>query len=314
MTKVTVIMASYNAAITLESAAASVLAQTMRDLELIIVDDASKDTTLAVARTLAASDSRVTVVARPLNGGPAAARNAALGIAKGEWICVVDADDGILPGRLDAMLSEGEAQQADIIFDNLHYIEGLAERTYLPSYLNLAGPLSLKTYIESHRRSCPIPNMGFLKPLIRKGIMCDLNAHYDESLKIGEDAMLIMDLMAAGAKALLVEGTWYRYFRHEGSISARQNADSIRNINAAFRQFLKTRILSNAAQESMQRLILDNDRRILATTLADNMLRGHVMETVREIVRAPVIVKFLLNELRSQFRHMLKNGMANIAV
>jgi succinoglycan biosynthesis protein ExoO len=314
MTRATVIMASYNAANTLESAATSVLAQTMHDLELIIVDDASKDATLDVAQKLAAQDSRVVVVAQPVNGGPAAARNAALAVAKGEWICIVDADDVILPGRLKSMLAAGQAQHADIVFDNLLYIEGLAEHPYLPAHLNLAGPLSLATYIESHRRSCPIPNMGFLKPLIRRSVMQNLGGCYDESLKIGEDAMLIMALMAGGAKAWLVDGAWYRYFRHEGSISAKQGPDSVQMINAAFRQFLKARIIAQPAREAMQRLITDNERRIHASALADNVLQGHIIATLREIVKTPVIVRFLLNELRSQARHMLKNGLTRTTV
>lgn len=307
MTMITIIMASYNAASTLEAAADSVLAQTLDDIELIIVDDASSDETLNIARKIAARDKRVTVLAQSINKGPAASRNAALSIAKGEWMAVVDADDVILPKRLEAMIMEARIWQADIVFDNLIYVEGHSERLYLPPHLKLAGALTLETYIESHRRTCAIPNMGFLKPLIRRDVLCRSGVFYDESLTIGEDAMLIMTLMAKGAKACLADGAWYRYFRHGGSISARQGLDSVRTINAAFRHFLKKHDLDGAARIAMLRLATDNDRRILAVHLVCGMMRGHILSIIREIVKTPVMARFLWSELCSQARHTLKN-------
>ena len=89
-----VIICAYNAAETLKKAALSVLSQSFSDLELIIVNDGSKDSTLAVANELKMVDNRVKVIS-VINGGVARARNISLKAATGDYITFVDADDYI---------------------------------------------------------------------------------------------------------------------------------------------------------------------------------------------------------------------------
>ncbi|MGZ3314934.1 MAG: glycosyltransferase family 2 protein, partial [Caulobacteraceae bacterium] len=94
---VSLIMANYNGARSLAEAIASAQRQTLADWELILVDDASTDDSLAIAVTLAQADQRIKVLAQARNRGPAAARNRALAAARGAWIAVVDSDDVMLP-------------------------------------------------------------------------------------------------------------------------------------------------------------------------------------------------------------------------
>lgn len=100
MCQVSIMMACHNASAHLPEAVNSVLEQTYQDFELIIVDDASTDASLAIARDFAARDARVTVHALPRNLGPAAARNHAIGVARGNWIANLDADDRFLRDKL----------------------------------------------------------------------------------------------------------------------------------------------------------------------------------------------------------------------
>lgn len=90
MPTISVIIPAYNRAGVLMDAVRSVLAQTFRDLELIIVDDGSTDSTRQVVESL--TDPRVRYVYRP-NGGPAAARNTGLDAVKGDYIAFLDSDD-----------------------------------------------------------------------------------------------------------------------------------------------------------------------------------------------------------------------------
>ncbi|MBP0574419.1 glycosyltransferase family 2 protein, partial [Mycobacterium tuberculosis] len=87
----------YNGAAFVEKAVRSVLAQTYRALECIVVDDASTDASPAILAGLAAADARVRVLRQPQNGGAARARNAGFDAATGDWVTVLDADDQYAP-------------------------------------------------------------------------------------------------------------------------------------------------------------------------------------------------------------------------
>lgn len=97
---ISVIMPCYNHAPFLAQSARSILQQTHAALELIIVDDCSRDDSRRVMTDIAATDPRVRLVFRPQNGGASAARNEGLRRARGELISFCDADDLWLPGKL----------------------------------------------------------------------------------------------------------------------------------------------------------------------------------------------------------------------
>lgn len=96
---VSVILPTYNRSGPLRRACASVLGQSFRDLELIVVDDASTENIAAVVASL--SDARARLVRREVNGGAAAARNTGLKLARGAFIAFQDSDDVWLPDKLE---------------------------------------------------------------------------------------------------------------------------------------------------------------------------------------------------------------------
>ncbi|MFQ1003232.1 glycosyltransferase family 2 protein [Modestobacter sp. SSW1-42] len=102
--RVSVVMPVYNGARFLEAAVSSVLAQSMADLELVVVDDGSTDETPAVLARFAAQDPRVVLVTRQ-RGGIVAALNAGLARATAPLIARMDADDVMTPDRLSRQLA-----------------------------------------------------------------------------------------------------------------------------------------------------------------------------------------------------------------
>lgn len=96
----TVLIPTYDRCELLPRAVSSVLAQTHRDFELLVVDDASPDATREVVA--AVDDPRVVYVRRSTNGGPGATRNTGLAAARGQWITLLDDDDEYLPDFLQA--------------------------------------------------------------------------------------------------------------------------------------------------------------------------------------------------------------------
>ncbi|MDO5631739.1 MAG: glycosyltransferase family A protein [Paracoccus sp. (in: a-proteobacteria)] len=104
---VSVIMAAFNAADTITAAARSILNQTWRNLELLIVDDASTDGTTAALRQIAASDDRVRVIRNSRNLGPFVSKNIAISqMARGAWITGHDADDWAHPQWIERHMSD----------------------------------------------------------------------------------------------------------------------------------------------------------------------------------------------------------------
>jgi glycosyltransferase involved in cell wall biosynthesis len=104
MTAVSVVMTVYNGARFLAEAVESVLGQTMRELELIVVDDGSTDSSPSILRAFAGRDPRLRLVTVEHGGVPKAA-NAGIGAARYELIARTDADDRMLPHRLERQLA-----------------------------------------------------------------------------------------------------------------------------------------------------------------------------------------------------------------
>ncbi|MEP2380519.1 glycosyltransferase family A protein [Parasphingorhabdus sp.] len=98
--KFSVIIPVFNAAATLETTVASVLQQTEKDFELVIVDDGSTDNSLMLSLDMASKDNRIKVKSQP-NGGVAAARNFGLSCAHGALVAFLDSDDLWLPTKLE---------------------------------------------------------------------------------------------------------------------------------------------------------------------------------------------------------------------
>ncbi len=96
-------MPVYNAEQYLASSIDSLLAQTVKDFELLLINDGSRDNSLAICREYEARDSRVRVFDKP-NGGVSSARNMGLDVAQGEWLMFVDSDDWLTENTLELCL------------------------------------------------------------------------------------------------------------------------------------------------------------------------------------------------------------------
>jgi len=110
---ISVIVPVYNIAPYIEKSVMSICAQSYRNLEIIIVDDGSKDDTLSVVQRLAQQDRRIRVISKE-NGGVTSARLRGVKEATGEWIGFMDGDDHIEPQMYERLLNNAMEHQADI--------------------------------------------------------------------------------------------------------------------------------------------------------------------------------------------------------
>lgn len=114
MSKVSIVVCAYNAEKTVGKAVGSLLAQTFKDTEIIVVNDGSTDSTEAVLSGIAAENANVRVI-RTENVGPAKARNVGIGSAAGDYITFCDADDTLDPAAVGDMVSLAEKDGSDLV-------------------------------------------------------------------------------------------------------------------------------------------------------------------------------------------------------
>lgn len=113
--KVSVVMSAYNEARNIERAMRSVLQQTFRNIELIVVDDASTDDTLEVIRTIAAVDGRVKIIRHEENLGLSATRRTGWKIAIGDYVQFMDGSDTLNPMAIEQMYEQAKKSGAEIV-------------------------------------------------------------------------------------------------------------------------------------------------------------------------------------------------------
>lgn len=234
---VTFVIASYNALAYLEDAVKSALSQTNVTVEVVIVDDGSKDGSFELATRLALEDPRVRCFQTPTNQGPSGARNIALDVACGNWISVLDSDDLIHPDRTSTLIALGDERQADLVADDM--IVFREDRDQLVSIARFLPPemsqqnfeISLADYLRPSALTRSAPEFGYLKPLFRASSLGTLR--YNTELRIAEDDDLIIRLLLKGAKYSISKKALYFYRKHSASISHRLSLANIELMLAA---------------------------------------------------------------------------------
>jgi glycosyltransferase involved in cell wall biosynthesis len=199
---VTVVMAVRNGERYLARAVDSVLSQTMRDFELLVVDDGSTDRTGAVLAGF--SDPRVSVIRNEVSEGAATARNLGLRRATGKYIAILDADDAAMPHRLETQVAFLEGRPHVGIVGSPAVIvdeEGVVRRIWrMPT-----GSLALRwTSLLKH----PVIHTA---TTFRTNVLRDLDLTYDQAFAPAEDYDLCARVLAVTAGENLQQpGMFYR--------------------------------------------------------------------------------------------------------
>lgn len=258
---VSVIMAAWQAAEFIAPAIRSALTQQGVTLELIVVDDASPDATAEAALAAAGGDDRLRLERLAVNGGPSAARNRALDLARGRYVAILDSDDSFEPGRLAVLVALADQTGADIVADNMTRISWLgAPASAGEPFLAWPEPgvidVSLADYLSPETETRFGHNLGYLKPLFRRQRLEALGLRYDTSLRNSEDFYFVAELLADGAVMRLLPDCFYNYLVRHGSISHRLDPDmtgAILKAEAAFSVRHSARFSPEAAAAQAQR-------------------------------------------------------------
>jgi glycosyltransferase involved in cell wall biosynthesis len=174
---VSVVIATYNMARFLPLAVRSVLDQTYRQVEVLVVDDGSQDDTRALIQPLL-DDRRVRYLYQE-NRGQAAAKNHGVREARGAYIAFLDADDLWVPEKLESQLPLFEAsEKTGVVYSRIAYVDEAGRRNGAPEYSLHRGRVSDQLLVFNF--------VGFGTSVVRRECFERLG-HFDESMRMGID-------------------------------------------------------------------------------------------------------------------------------
>lgn len=146
--RVSVVMPAYNAAATLPASMRSALEQTHANVELLVIDDRSTDATWELIQQAARDDARVVPIRLPVNGGVAAARNAGIEAAGGEYVAFLDSDDRWHADKLQAQLASLRASGAGIGYASYQRVDETGRA------LSTVRPPAMVRYADMLKGNC----------------------------------------------------------------------------------------------------------------------------------------------------------------
>lgn len=217
--RVSVILPTYNRERLLPRALDSALAQTLTDLEVLVVDDGSRDGTRAMLAERYGAEPRVRVLAKA-NGGTASARNHGLDHARGEFVAFLDSDDAWLPGCLASQVAVLEAHpEASLSVCDARY-EGGWERQAATVFADphFKAPLGLGSMFEG---AWALPSCS----LFRRTALETLR--FTRTYRHSEDTEFLFRFFAAGGRSVLNREVLAVYVKHDGSTGEAQKMDQV---------------------------------------------------------------------------------------
>ena len=208
---ISVIVPVYNAENYIKRCVDSILCQTYEDIELVLVNDGSKDNSLEILQAYAQKDNRVNVIDQE-NKGVSGARNTGLENAGGEYILYVDADDWIEKDTLEILLKQSE--NADIVFFGSDNAEnpGESKRQNTNTYEIWDQDKQMLEFMKHKTMTGMLWNK-----LIRRSLT--QNLFFNEKTGFGEDAEFLWKVLKKSQKMLVTKEILYHHVLEKTSIS-----------------------------------------------------------------------------------------------
>lgn len=219
-----VIVPVYNASVHLHKCIESILSQTYKNLDIILIDDGSSDNSGEICDRLAEIDGRIRVY-HTENRGVVAARNYGVDIARGNVITFVDSDDWIEPDMYFYMLEIFDKYKPDIISSGIIYddkygyskmefdliLEGMYDREQIEKKI-----IPIMMYdIKEHKRAVI---SSVCNKIIRKNLWKMLTRGVDSKITYGEDAAVVYPCLAKAEKVFIINDAWYHYCVNNSSM------------------------------------------------------------------------------------------------
>lgn len=251
MPKVSLIVPVYNVGRYLEDCLCSLAAQTMEDLEILLVDDGSTDHGGEICDQYAAADSRF-LVFHQQNRGVSAARNFGMDKARADWICFVDSDDWVEPEMCAEAYCIALENGADIVA--FGGFKEFSSRRFMTRYYSGGDHLFEGAEMEYFFLQVLYPSVSGHTPaygvfggpcgkLYRKNIIKKHGLHFLENLSYGEDMVFVLSFLEHVANLFYADRLWYHYRNTKESLCTgfRESwAADLKELHDSLRQSLKS--------------------------------------------------------------------------
>ena len=254
---VSVIIPVYNVEKYIDECITSVTEQSYKNIEIILIDDGSTDSSGDLCDKWAQKDARISVIHQN-NGGLSAARNSGLDAAKGDYLCFVDSDDYIKESYIESFVMAIEAEDADIAFCDI-------ESTKLCEAELHVSDTTVMTPKECRELLCNPLSREYVEMVVawNKLYKCSLfdNLRF-EAGKLHEDEYMINNFIYKIGKAVYIPSRNYVYRDNTEGITGADNVNDIRHLQVI-----------DAYAERIDRALENSDEGFATTTLKWALLK-----------------------------------------
>lgn len=222
--RLSIIVPVYNAAPYLNQCVDSLTNQTLKEIEIILINDGSTDDSLAVCMALAAKDDRIRLIDKR-NGGVSEARNDGLRTATGDYVGFVDPDDWVDEDMYERMLATLRAADAEICMCN--YVKETKDGTE-PVLMKqsgiiekdaILGDIVANVIAKPSFKSGETDIMGSVcRLLIKRELLENENIWFDKEVAFMEDLLVCVEAFLKSGRIAIDAGGYYHYRVHESSV------------------------------------------------------------------------------------------------
>ena len=203
-----IIVPIYNKEPWLDRCIDSLLGQTIKNIEIICIDDKSTDGSLKILREYEKKDSRIKVIVHEKNSGASAARNTGLAIATGEYAGFVDADDFVDSDFYEKLYNRARSTDADIAKGKACVVSfGGKKERHGPSFADI-------------RKNRVNFNTAFGSAIYKLDFITKNKLDFPAGIIIGEDGVFLTKAVVLANKIEFVEDIYYHYIRQKGSLDS----------------------------------------------------------------------------------------------
>lgn len=217
MSRISIIVPVHNTEQYLESTVRSLLAQTLKDIEIILVENGSTDNSLALCHEVARSDERIKVMHLE-RGDLSYARNSGLTLAASEYVAFVDSDDTVRSEMYETLLGIAEEHDLDIVYSNMMKVYDNRPPKYIyqeDESVSVMTPKEMLMKNFTHKI-----NVNACTMIARRKLFDDLK--FPEGMYF-EDRAFTFRLINAAAKVGYINKAFYHYYQRSGSIVHKRN-------------------------------------------------------------------------------------------